>query len=272
MSPSSPPYDPPYSGLLKQAVVDFGRLRLGMEGDHIRALQLNLAELGYPLRGTGYFGPATDTAVAAFQRLNGLESGDPLLGVVGMATADKLDNAHALHMPAQPPEASRPLWVQAALSWLGTKEEPGIRDNPTILDWAKGLGGSTANVYTHDSIPWCALFANQILSQSSLKGTGTLWALDFAKWGVQLSGPAVGAFAPMKRNGGGHIPIVIGRDQHGNLMCIGGNQSDAVTVAPFDPARVVSYRWPSGVPLPPVAKFEALPFVKSDGKLSRDEV
>ena len=34
----------------------------------------------------------------------------------------------------------------------------------------------------------------------------------------------------MKRQGGGHIAIVVGRDQHGNLTCIGGNQGDEVTI------------------------------------------
>lgn len=28
--------------------------------------------------------------------------------------------------------------------------------------------------YTHDSIPWCALFANHCLTKVGLKGTGTL--------------------------------------------------------------------------------------------------
>lgn len=32
----------------------------------------------------------------------------------------------------------------------------------------------------------------------------------------------------MLRDGGGHIAIVVGRDQHGNIMGLGGNQSDAV--------------------------------------------
>jgi hypothetical protein len=38
----------------------------------------------------------------------------------------------------------------------------------------------------------------------------------------------------MTRDGGGHIAIVVGRDQNGNLMCCGGNQSDAVTISAFD--------------------------------------
>jgi hypothetical protein len=39
---------------------------------------------------------------------------------------------------------------------------------------------------------------------------------------------------------------VVGNDEAGRLMVLGGNQGNAVTVAPFDRARVLGYRWPSG--------------------------
>jgi hypothetical protein len=46
---------------------------------------------------------------------------------------------------------------------------------------------------------------------------------------------------PSKRQGGGHIAIVVGRrDQNGNLMCLGGNQEDAVNIKPFTAERPLS--------------------------------
>lgn len=246
-------------------------MRLGDQGNVVSVLQLTLASFGYPLKGTGYFGGATDTAVTDFQRKHGLTPD----GEVGLATAAALDAAMPVRssIPIHPPssEVARPLWVQAGMAWIGTKEQPGSGDNPTILNWAKEEGGDIAKEYTHDVIPWCALFANHILTQVGLKGTGTLWALDFAKWGQKLAGPAVGAFAPMQRSGGGHIPIVIGRDQKGNIMCLGGNQSDAVNIKPFDPARVKAWRWPNGIALPSLVGFNTLPIVHSDGRLSTNE-
>jgi uncharacterized protein (TIGR02594 family) len=104
-----------------------------------------------------------------------------------------------------------------------------------------------------------------------LKGTKTLWALDWAKWGQKLAGPAVGAFAPMKRVGGGHIAIVMGRDQKGNLMCLGGNQDDAVNIKPLPADRPLSFRWPEGVPPPPNTGIDTLPLVRSDGGVSIKE-
>lgn len=247
-----------------------GLLRLGDQGDAVRAVQLVLAHLGYPLKGTGYFGGATDAAVTDFQKRQAIDAD----GEVGPMTAAALDTAVAAKDAGKrvlPPESARPLWLQAALGWVGTKEQPGSGDNPVILNWAKDEGGEIAAEYTHDAVPWCALFANQVLHQVGLKGTGTLWALDFAKWGQKLAGPAVGCFAPMKRSGGGHIPIVVGRDQLGNLMCVGGNQSDAVNIKPFDPDRVIAWRWPIGVALPANVGIGLLPIVRSDGRLSSNE-
>jgi hypothetical protein len=75
----------------------------------------------------------------------------------------------------------------------------------------------------------------------------------------------------MKRDGGGHIAIVVGHDQAGNLMMLGGNQSDAVNIQAFLRDRPLSFRWPQGIPLPSATGFESLPLVKSDGRISTRE-
>lgn len=252
------------SDLLKTS----GDLRMGQSGPVIATLQLRLRDLGAPLRGTGYFGGATDTAVSAFQRRAGLKAD----GVVGKATAVALDMAGDTLPVAVD---VRPLWLQAGLALLGTKEFAGARDNQVILDWAHDLGDKIAKEYTHDSIPWCGLFAAHCLAAVGLKGPAQpLWALNFAgEWpSVRLDGPAVGAFAPMLRDGGGHIMQVVGRDQHGNVMGLGGNQHDSVSVAPFAVSRLnKGFWWPAGVPLPALVGISRLPLVNSDGQISAHE-
>jgi uncharacterized protein (TIGR02594 family) len=248
-------------------------LKIGMQGEVVKHAQTELAKRGYNLKGTGYFGNATDTAVQAFQTRYNVKPTD---GEIGPITALAIDNAPLenelptiTHL-----EISRPLWLDAGLKYLGTKEFSGSKDNPTIIDWAKEEGGDIASEYTHDSIPWCALFANHILTKVGLKGTETLWALDFAgKWPcVRLAGPAVGAFAPMKRQGGGHIMIIVGKDQHGNVMGLGGNQSDAVTIAPFAISRLnQGFYWPKSPSLPIHIGLKSLPIVKSNGQVSTHE-
>ena len=111
-----------------------------------------------------------------------------------------------------------------------------------------------------------------ILKKVGLKGTETLWALDWDAWGVKLQGPAVGAFAPMKRitqdgQVAGHIVVIVGRDKSGNLLGLGGNQDDAVNIRAIPVARPLSFRWPNGVGLPKNAGFDQLPVLKSDGQV-----
>lgn len=245
-----------------RALVGTRLLRLGDDGPAVKAVQLALASRGYKLRGTSYFGPATDTAVEDFQRHAGLS----VDGIVGPDTVTALDWAE-VQVPAAVIE--RPLWTIAGLKWLNTREITGAKSNPDILEWAKDQG--LGKVYNNDDIPWCALFANEMLREVGLKGTGTLWALDFnsnTKWpNVKLDGPAVGAFVPMGRDGGGHITTVIGRDTRGRLMCLGGNQSNMVNIVPFPKDRPLAYRWPLGPTLPAVTGFDNLPVVAANGAL-----
>lgn len=249
-------------------------LKLGDSGLVVKAMQTSLARRGYPLNGTGWFGPATDTALTAFQKRAGLKA-DGDFGPITAAALDAADKANQAGVPpAVVAEIKRPLWLEAGMQLVGTKETPGGGDNKAIINWAKDEGGDIAKAYTHDSIPWCALFANHCLTKTNLKGTGTLWALDFAgKWpSVRLPGIAVGAFAPMLRDGGGHIGIVVGRDQHGNVMLLGGNQSDAVNIKPFAVSRLnKGFWWPKEATLPAKTGFASLPIVNSNGRVSANE-
>lgn len=246
-------------------------MKIGNSGPDVAALQLALKNIGYPLSGTGYFGTATDAAVTAFQKRAGLVAD----GDVGPSTAKALDAAQGVPLAADvAEEVSRPLWLEAGLKYAGVKETPGSKDNKTIIDWAKEEGGKVAKEYTHDSIPWCALFANMMMTKAGLKGTETLWALDWAgKWpSVKLAGPAVGAMAPMLRDGGGHIICVVGKDQHGNIMGLGGNQSDKVSIIPFPMSRLnKGFWWPDSVPVPTRIGMSSLPVVRSDGRVSSNE-
>jgi uncharacterized protein (TIGR02594 family) len=80
-------------------------------------------------------------------------------------------------------------------------------------------------------------------------------ARAWATWGQPLTVPILGCVAVFGRAGGGHVGLVAGEDARGRLMVLGGNQGDAVSIAPFDPARLLAYRWPAGatdaqLPLP----------------------
>ena len=69
------------------------------------------------------------------------------------------------------------------------------------------------------------------------------------------------------RTGGGHVGIVVGQDAKGRIMVLGGNQSDSVSIAPFELSRVAGYRLPPDT----VPHYEPLPLIVSSGKSSNNE-
>jgi uncharacterized protein (TIGR02594 family) len=233
-------------------------LRQGASGEAVKAIQLALKARGYPLSGTGYFGPATDTAVEDFQRKSGL----PATGIVDDNTARALD------MPAgEQVKPSVPLWLAVSLAHLGLKEGPGNADNKDLVADIK----SVASDYQHDATPWCAGWVSFCLSKAGEKPSSQpLWALSYSDTKnqpfVRLAGPALGAIAVKTRNGGGHVTFVAGRTKGGALACCGGNQNDEVNVSPYREDVFVGFYWPKGVALPALTGLKNLPVVGSAGK------
>lgn len=151
---------------------------------------------------------------------------------------------------AAPAPVARPLpphWIQIARSYIGTHEGDGIQNNPKVMRFFVEAGHPEVN--NDHTTPWCAAFVGAILKESGLPNTGTLWALDYAKYGQRLAGPAIGAIATKKRNGGGHVFFVVGFDKS-RVWGLGGNQNDRVCIEPFPRAIINSYSWPPGLPLP----------------------
>ncbi|EBX3952627.1 TIGR02594 family protein, partial [Salmonella enterica subsp. enterica serovar Offa] len=72
---------------------------------------------------------------------------------------------------------------------------------------------------------------------------------SYLAFGDELKEPVYGCIVTFSRTGGGHVGFVVGKTESGNLMVLGGNQSDAVNIKAFKTDRVTGYRWPSGVPL-----------------------
>ena len=159
-----------------------------------------------------------------------------------------------------------PLWYKMAQGFIGEHEIKGTQHNPKIVNFFKNIHSSW---FRDDETPWCAAYVGSCLEQAGIKSTRSAAALSYLKWGVALSGPAVGAVAVMKRQGGGHVAFVAGRDQAGNIVLLGGNQGDKVSLAPFDRNRIVAYRWPDAVPL---SGNQSLPVINDlTGKLGGSE-
>lgn len=162
-----------------------------------------------------------------------------------------------------------PRWLDHARRYIGTKEVPGSGNNPVIIRWWEAIKAS----FRQDSVPWCGAFVGGVMAECDLPvARKAPSARAWLKYGVPLDRPAVGAIVVFwrgKRSGwSGHVGFVVGRDGAGNLMVLGGNQSDEVNIKPFSRARVLGYRWPGKWPLK--KRFD-LPVLDSNGNVSTNE-
>ena len=161
-----------------------------------------------------------------------------------------------------------PRMVVEARSLLGTVETPGAGNNPTIIAWAKEIGGSVKNVYTADSVPWCGLFMAVVAKRAGKTPVNDpLWALNWNNFGSPAGQPVLGDVLTFMRNGGGHVAIYIGED-HDAYHVIGGNQSDQVCYTRMEKARLKQARRTPYMNMPASCK----PYILSaTGPLSTNE-
>lgn len=141
--------------------------------------------------------------------------------------------------------AKAPKWLELALAEVGVKEWPGTKSNPTVVDYFV----DSVKVKAADSVPWCAAFVGAMLARAGIKPSGSLMARSYETWGVKLKTPRPGAIAvwPRGRPPSGHVNIVV-ELRGGVVMCVGGNQSDAVNVKQYRVSQAIGFRWPKGVP------------------------
>lgn len=166
-------------------------------------------------------------------------------------------------------------WIKIARDCIGQREIKGAKHNPLIVEmWrvaSEQLGRNPA--FKDDETPWCGGFVGYVMGKAGLgKHVPSLYpsARSWANAGTKLTKPAYGCVVVFSRNGGGHVGFVVGKDKFGNLMVLGGNQSDAVNIKPFSRGRVIAYRWCGTQELPATHRF-ALPILASDGEVSKNE-
>ncbi|WP_322470304.1 TIGR02594 family protein [Hydrogenophaga sp. SNF1] len=140
-----------------------------------------------------------------------------------------------------------PLWLAEARRYLGVREIPGVNHHPLILAMWKAIkrGG-----IRDDETPWCAAFVGFCLENVGIVSSRFESARSYLEWGRPLDKPVPGCITVLGRTGGGHVAFGAGVDRHGDLLLLGGNQGNSVSIAAFPRSRVLGYRWPLAVPLP----------------------
>lgn len=161
--------------------------------------------------------------------------------------------------------STEPYWISIARKYLGTKEIPGKGHHKLILKWWSMIRAP----FTDDETPWCAGFVGGVLEEAKFVSTRSAWARSYLGWGQKLSRPVVGCVVVFERGPkSGHVGFVLGQNKNGNLIVLGGNQSDMVCIKPFEQGRVLGYRWPPGLKVPQTGD---LPIIAYKGALSSNE-
>jgi len=130
--------------------------------------------------------------------------------------------------------------MHVALDQLGQREIAGEANNPRIVAYHQ----ATRLKATDDETPWCAAFVNWCLEVAGVAGTNSAAARSFEAWGSKVSTPSVGDVVVLSRGTKpwqGHVGFWLGENRD-NVMLLGGNQGDAVSVALYEKSRIVSIR------------------------------
>ena len=146
-----------------------------------------------------------------------------------------------------PMPSDQPAWLAPAWAELGQHELPGTPANPHIRNlYADAHHPKTSS----DEVAWCAAYVSACLERSGTRSARTLLARDYLTWGTALDVPRLGAIAVLSRNpdpNAGHVAFLIGQTAD-QLILLGGNQSNAVTVQAFPKSRLLSLRWHDPTP------------------------
>lgn len=227
-------------------------------------IQRRLSELGYDIGRAGVDGipgPATRAAIAKFQKDRGLDIKWP--GTFGAKTEAALTGEAPPLVPAMP-------WYEEALRLKGVRETPGKATTPEIAKMLDKLDAP----WDDDETAWCGTFVGWCFATTlpfEPLPANPFGARQWEKFGVPLKKPARGCVLTFWRgspNGWqGHVGFYYAEDER-YFYVLGGNQSNAVTVAKIDKQRCTSWRWPRTVDAPiggqywmtlggPVSKNEA---------------
>jgi len=172
-------------------------------------------------------------AVKALQiYLNTLGAGLTVDGWFGAKTTDAINTLNL------------PKYVKIALKEVGVHETAGAGNTARVVEYLK----TTAGKYSEDAIPWCGAFVNWCLLKSgeSITVPYPERARSWDLYGNEIDEPTLGAIAVKSRKGGGHVCFVIGADVYGNLLCLGGNQSDEVNIRAYRVDAFHTFRLPIG--------------------------
>lgn len=137
-------------------------------------------------------------------------------------------------------------WLAEAWREFGQAEYAGGRENPRIIALFREVGHAQIK---NDEVAWCAAFCGACLERAGIRSTRSLLARSYLDWGQQLEKPRAGAIAVFRRGNDptkGHVGFWLAETDE-DVLLLGGNQSNAVSVVRYPKSRLLALRWPSDV-------------------------
>jgi uncharacterized protein (TIGR02594 family) len=149
-------------------------------------------------------------------------------------------------------------WITEAKTALGRNE---ARDRTWLMDWLKRDGRTLGDPGKN---PWCGGFVETCIRMGlpdepllGALGTNPYWSRNWLLFGLETK-PVPGAVLIFGRGSGGHVGCALGQDDT-QFFALGGNQSDAVTIARIGKSRLLGARLPAIYPPRP----QRLPIMKT---------
>jgi uncharacterized protein (TIGR02594 family) len=126
----------------------------------------------------------------------------------------------------------------------GLKEIPGAKHNPQIVQWFADVGHAWVQ---DDETAWSAAFVGAMLVASGLPSTKALNARSYMTWGEEVAledakrGDVVVLWRESRTSWKGHVALFHSLEG-GLVKLLGGNQRNAVSIAPYEASKVLSVR------------------------------
>jgi uncharacterized protein (TIGR02594 family) len=134
-------------------------------------------------------------------------------------------------------------YIPIAFAEYGTREMPGSASNPRIQEYMK-----STDLAKYPNLPdetdWCSCFVNWCVEQAGLSSTNSGLAGSWKSWGVQPESLRRGSVIVFRWDDGwGHVSFYLG-DIGNYVVCLGGNQSDAVWISVYHKKYIFAFRVP----------------------------
>jgi uncharacterized protein (TIGR02594 family) len=134
-------------------------------------------------------------------------------------------------------------WLPIAYGEFGGREIPGPKNNPRIQEYLMSTDLAQKYSSLPDETDWCASFVNWCIKKAGVPVTNSALVSPWRNWGKAAGHPPKrGALTTfLWDDGWGHVSFYLG-DIGNYVVCLGGNQGDAVWISVYHKKYVTNYR------------------------------